>query len=103
MSRGSEIADHAAIVKPNGGPAAYPEAPAATHVIGKTPSKGFEDTILSMAQVSTCWTLCAPDATTQHVYWHSAVSSHKHALQKHGAQPQSAFQTQTKYLDIVNV
>lgn len=89
--RGSEIADHAAVVKPNGGPAAYPEAPAATHVLGKTP-KRFEDIILSMAQVNIGFTPCAPDAMT-----------HTMAMLKHADHPQSAFQSQTKYLDTVNV
>lgn len=58
MSRGSDLADHVATVKPNGGPAAYPETPAATHVNGKASSKRFEDIILSMAQVKIYSTVC---------------------------------------------
>lgn len=58
MSRGSDLEDHIAAVKPNGGPAAYPETRATTPVNGKTSSKRFEDIILSMAQVKFYSTVC---------------------------------------------
>ncbi|KAM9335583.1 multiple PDZ domain protein [Symphorus nematophorus] len=49
-SRGSDLGDHVAAVKPNGGHVSYSDTPAAPLINGKTSSEEFEHIIHSMAQ-----------------------------------------------------
>ncbi|XP_027133463.1 multiple PDZ domain protein isoform X4 [Larimichthys crocea] len=49
-SRGSDLSDHVAAVKPNGGHVSYSDTSAAAHVNGKTSPEEFEHVIHSMAQ-----------------------------------------------------
>ncbi|XP_074480858.1 multiple PDZ domain protein isoform X18 [Sebastes fasciatus] len=49
-SRGSDLGDHVAEVKPNGGHVSYSDLSASTLINGKTPSEEFEHLIQSMAQ-----------------------------------------------------
>ncbi|TKS92812.1 Multiple PDZ domain protein [Collichthys lucidus] len=49
-SRGSDLSDHVAAVKPNGGHVSYSDTSAAAHVNGKTSPEDFEHVIHSMAQ-----------------------------------------------------
>lgn len=50
VSRGSDLSDHVATVKPNGGHVSYSDASAAAHINGKTSPEEFEHIIHSMAQ-----------------------------------------------------
>ncbi|KAE8279054.1 Multiple PDZ domain protein Multi-PDZ domain protein 1 [Larimichthys crocea] len=49
-SRGSDLSDHVAAVKPNGGHVSYSDTSAAAHINGKTSPEEFEHVIHSMAQ-----------------------------------------------------
>ncbi|XP_074555017.1 multiple PDZ domain protein isoform X3 [Halichoeres trimaculatus] len=49
-SHGSDLGDHVAAIKPNGGHVPYSDAPAATQSNGKTASEEFDHIIQSMAQ-----------------------------------------------------
>nr|XP_046237321.1 multiple PDZ domain protein-like isoform X3 [Scatophagus argus] len=50
VSRGSDLGEHVATVRPNGGHVTHSETSAATHVNGKASSEEFEHIIHSMAQ-----------------------------------------------------
>ncbi|XP_034532120.1 multiple PDZ domain protein isoform X4 [Notolabrus celidotus] len=50
VSHGSDIGDHVAAVKPNGGHVSYSDSPAGTQINGKTGSEEFDHIIQSMAQ-----------------------------------------------------